>query len=213
MDGDIAPLPEIVKLAKQYNAMTMIDEAHATGVLGEKGGGATDYFHLQGQVDVVMGTFSKAIGCLGGYIAGKEWLIKYLKATARPSIFSVFLPPAIASAIIAALDEIQQNQKLRFKLWQNAEYLKDGLKKIGFNILGTQTHIIPILIGDEIKAIKMAKLLFERNIYAPCMRWPAVPKRKARIRFTVMAQHTKEQLDTLLNACKEIGLFLKIIKN
>jgi 8-amino-7-oxononanoate synthase len=211
MDGDIAPLPQIVELAKKYNAMVMIDEAHATGVLGEKGGGATEHFNLQGKIDVVMGTLSKAIGCLGGYIAGKKWLIKYLKAIVRPSIFSVFLPPAIAAAAIAALEEIQQNQKLRTKLWENAEYLRENLKGMGFNTLGSQTPIIPILIGEEKKAIKMAELLFKHGIYASCIRWPAVPKGKARIRFIVMAQHTKEHIDTLLNVCEKIGRVLKII--
>jgi len=211
MDGDIAPLPQIVELAKKYNAMTMIDEAHATGVLGDRGGGATDYFHLEGQIDVVMGTFSKAIGCLGGYVAGKRYLIKYLKAATRPSIFSVALPPAIAAAIIAAIEEIQKNPMLRKKLWENAKYLRENLQKLGFNTLNSETQIVPILIGDEVKAIRMAKLLFEKNIFAPCMRWPAVPKGKARIRFTVMATHTREQIDTLLEACEKIGKSLKII--
>lgn len=211
MDGDIAPLPKIVELAKKYNAMTMIDEAHATGILGKRGAGATDYFHLEGQIDVVMGTLSKAIGCLGGYVAGKKYLMKYLRAATRPSVFSVFLPPAIAGAAIAAIDEIQKNPDLIKKLWNNADYLKNNLQKLGFNTLNTETPIIPILIGDEKKAIKMAKLLYEKNIYAPCIRWPAVPRGKARIRFIVMATHTKGQIDYVLQACREIGQFLKII--
>ncbi len=211
MDGDIAPLPQIVELAKIYNAMTMIDEAHATGVLGDRGGGATDYFHLEGQVDVVMGTFSKAIGCFGGYVVGKKYLIKYLKAANRPSIFSVALPPAIAAAVIAAIEEIQKNHELRKNIWSNANYLRNNLQKLGFNTLNSETQIIPILIGDEKKTMKMAELLFERNIYAPCIRWPAVPKKEARMRFLVMATHTKEQIDTLLKACQEVGQFLKII--
>lgn len=211
MDGDIAPLPEIVKLAKEYKAMTMIDEAHATGILGERGGGATNHFHLEGQIDVVMGTLSKAIGCLGGYVAGKGYLIKYLKAATRPIIFSVALPPAIAAAAIAAIDEIQKNHELRKKLWNNANYLRENLQKLGFNTLNSETPIIPIFIGDEKKAIRMAELLFKKNIYAPCIRWPAVPKGKARIRFLVMATHTKEQIDILLNACEKIGRILKII--
>jgi 7-keto-8-aminopelargonate synthetase-like enzyme len=154
MDGDIAPLPQIVELAKKYNAMIMIDEAHATGVLGERGGGATDYFHLEGQIDVVMGTFSKAIGCLGGYVAGKKYLIKYLKASAKPSIFSVNLPPAIAAAIIAAIEEIQKNPDLRRKLLENAKYLRENLQKLGFNTLNSETQIVPILIGEEKKRLE-----------------------------------------------------------
>lgn len=211
MDGDIAPLPQIVNLAKTYKATTMVDEAHATGVLGDRGGGATDHFHLEGQIDVVMGTFSKAIGCLGGYIAGKEYLIKYLKVSARPSIFSVALPPSIAAGIIAAIEEIQKNPTLGKKTLENANYLRNGFQKLGFNTLNSETHIIPLLIGEEKKTIMMAKSLFERNIFAPCIRWPAVAKGKARIRFAVMATHTKEQIDALLRACEELGHFLKII--
>ena len=211
MDGDIAPLPQIVELAKKYQAMTMIDEAHATGILGGNGGGATDYFHLQGEIDVVMGTLSKAIGCLGGYIAGSKDLIKYLMVAARPSMFSVAIPPSIAAAAIAAIEEIQLNSELRKKLWENVEYLRGNLQKLRFDTLNSQTPIIPILIGEEKKAIEFAELLFKREIYAPCIRWPAVPKGKARIRFIVMAPHTKEQINKLLNVCQEIGRLLKII--
>jgi len=211
MDGDIAPLPQIIELAKNYKAMTMIDEAHATGVLGEGGGGATDYFHLEGQVDIVMGTLSKAVGCLGGYVAGKKDLIDYLRITNRPSIFSVALPPSISAAAVVAVEIIKKNPELRRKLWENAIYLKENLQKLGFNTLTSETPIIPVLIGEEKKAIKVAKLLFEKNIYAPCIRWPAVSKGKARIRLVAMATHTKEQIDTLLDACEEIGRHLKII--
>jgi 8-amino-7-oxononanoate synthase len=211
MDGDIAPLAQIVKLAKEYKAMTMIDEAHATGILGNKGGGATEYFSLEGKIDIVMGTLSKAIGCLGGYVAGNKDLIRYLMVAARPSVFSVALPPSIAAAAIAAIEEIQSNKELRKKLLENADYLRNGLQKLGFNTLNSETPIIPILIGDEKKAIMATKLLFERNIYAPCIRWPAVPKGKSRIRFTVMATHTKDQIDKLLFACKKMGEILKII--
>lgn len=211
MDGDIAPLPQIVKLAKTYKAMTMIDEAHATGILGNRGSGATDYFHLEGQIDIIMGTFSKAFGCLGGYVVGKKDLIRYLKVANRPSIFSVNLPPPIAAGVIAALEIIQKNPDLRKRLYENTKYLRENLQELGFNTLNSQTPIIPILIGEEKKAIKFAELLFERNIYVPCIRWPAVPKGKARIRFITIATHTKEQINKLLNTCKEVGRFLKII--
>jgi len=211
MDGDIAPLPQIVKLAKEYNAITMIDEAHASGILGERGSGATEYFHLEGKIDVVMGTFSKAFGCLGAYVVGKKNVIKYLKAANRPSIFSVFLPPSIVAAILAALEEIKNNKELREKVLKNADYLRSNLKRIGFNTLRSETQIIPILIGSEKKAIQFAKFLLDNGFYAPDIRWPAVPKQMARIRFTVMAKHTKEQIDKLLNACEDIGKKLKII--
>ncbi|MDD4625388.1 MAG: 8-amino-7-oxononanoate synthase [Candidatus Pacebacteria bacterium] len=211
MDGDIAPLDKIVLLAEKYGAMTMVDEAHATGVLGKNGSGTTEHFNLQGKVDIVMGTFSKAIGTLGGYIAGKKYLIRYLRATAKPSIFSVSLPPSIIASAIAAIEEIKQHPELRKKLLNNGKYVREELEKIGFNTLGSETNIVPILIGDEKKTIEMTNLLFEKNIFAPCVRWPAVAKGKARIRFSPMSTHTKEQLDTLIVACREIGNHLKII--
>ncbi|RLG10416.1 8-amino-7-oxononanoate synthase [Candidatus Pacearchaeota archaeon] len=211
MDADIAPLPEIVELAKKYNALTMIDEAHSTGVLGNTGRGTTEYFHIEGQIDIVMGTFSKAIGALGGYVVGSNEMIRYLRISAKPNMFSVAMPPCLAGAIIAALDEIENNNELRKKLWENVNYLKINLQKLGFKILGKGTQIIPVLIGEEKKAIKASKLLFEKGVFSPCVRWPAVPKKRSIIRFTVMATHTKEQIDKLLQVCEEIGHSLNII--
>lgn len=210
MDGDIAPLPKIVELAKEYDAMVMVDEAHATGVLGKNGAGTVEHFHLEGKVDIVMGTFSKALGGLGGYVAGSEELIKFLRVAVRPYIFTTAMPPGTAAGIIAAIEEIQNNPMLRANLWKNAEQLRKGLKGLGLNTLNSETQIIPVLIGSEEKAIEAANLLFERGFLAPCIRWPAVPKNMARIRCSVMATHTEEHIEALLSAFAEIIQILNL---
>ena len=211
MDGDIAPLPEIVKLAKEYNALVMVDEAHATGVLGENGAGTVEHFHLQGQVDVVMGTFSKALGNLGGYVAGNKDLIKFLRISARPYIFSTAMPPGVAGGVIAAIKEIQDDPALRDNLWKNVRHLKDGFKNLGFNTLGSETQIIPVLIGEEKKAMTVNEMLFEKGFSTLCSRWPVVAKNMARIRCSVMATHTKQQIVSFLAAFEEIGRSVEII--
>ena len=213
MDGDIAPLPEIVRLAREYNALVMVDEAHAAGVLGEDGAGTIEHFHLEGKIEIVMGTFSKALGGLGGYVAGNKELIKFLRVAVRPYIFTTAMPPGTAAGIIAAIEEIQNNPALRSNLWKNAERLRDGLKGVGLSTLGSETQIIPVLIGKEKKAIEAARLLFERGFFAPCIRWPAVPKSEARIRCTVMATHTEEQIDALLSAFGKIAQFLELTQS
>ena len=213
MDGDIAPLPEIVRLAREYNAMVMVDEAHATGVLGKDGAGTVEHFHLEGKVEIVMGTFSKALGGLGGYVAGNKGLIKFLRVAVRPYIFTTAMPPGTAAGIIAAIEEIRNNPALRSNLWKNAERLREGFKELGLDTLDSETQIIPVLVGEEKKAIEAATLLFERGFFAPCIRWPAVPKSKARIRFSVMATHTEEQIDALLSSFGEIAQLLEITQS
>ena len=211
MDGDIAPLPQIVELAKKYNAMVMVDDAHATGVLGENGRGTAEHFHLEEEVDILMGTFSKALGAVGGYIAGDKDLIKFLRISARSYVFSAAMPPGVAGGLIAAFKEIQNNPGLRRKLWENASHLREGLKERGFDTLDSETPIVPVLIGKEEDAIKVSNLLFERGFFAFCVRWPAVPKGKARIRFTAMALHTEEQIEALLREMEKIGKEIGII--
>jgi glycine C-acetyltransferase len=211
MDGDIAPLREIVRLAQKYGAATMVDEAHSAGIYGATGAGLTEFFGLQNQIDIVMGTFSKAFGALGGYVAGRRQLMRFLYTTARPAMFSVALPPAIAASILAGIEEIRRHPELRIQVLENGEYLRDGMQRIGYDTLGSETHIVPILIGDEIKATELSERLFERNIYAPCIKWPAVAKGKARLRFAATALHTKKQIDTLLQACEDIGRDLGIV--
>lgn len=211
MDGDIAPLPEIVRLARDYNAMVMVDDAHATGVLGKNGSGSAEHFNLDKEIDIKMGTLSKAVGSSGGYVAGSEELIRYLRIGARAYMFATAMSPISAGASLAAIREIQQNHQLRQRLWENATHLREGFKKIGFDTLTSETPIIPILIGDEEKAIKFAQTLFERGFLAPCVRWPAVEKGKARIRCTVMSPHTPKQIDAFLNQCQKIGRELGVI--
>jgi len=206
MNGDIAPLDKISVLAKKYNAMTMVDEAHSTGMLGETGGGTLEYFKLKPtiDVDIVMGTLSKALGSSGGFVVGSKELIKYLRIASRSYMFSTAMTPASSASVIGALKVIRDEPVWREKLWNNTNYIREKFQQIGFDTLGSQTQIIPILIGSDKDAIKFSRLLFKENIFAPCVRWPAVEKDKARIRFTIMATHTKKQIDQLFDSCKII---------
>ena len=213
MDGDIAPLDKISELAKKYNAMTMVDEAHAVGVLGKNGGGAMEHFNLKATEDItiVMGTLSKAIGSSGGYIVGSKELIRYLRVGARSYMFSTAMLPAASAAAIAAIDLIKNDNSLREKLWNNVKYLKENLKKLGFNTMNSESVINPIFIGKDENAIKMARMFLKENILAPCIRRPAVVLGKERIRFSLMASHKREQVDILLGVCQKIGKSLGII--
>ncbi len=211
MDGDIAPLPQIVDLAGKYQAMLMVDDAHATGVLGERGGGTLDHFRLEGKADVVMGTFSKALGGVGGFIAGSNDLIRFLRIRAREYIFSSALPPATAAGLIAAIKEVKSRPELRKALWKNVELLKTGLKTLGFDTLGSETQIIPVFIGKEDRTIEASRMLFENGVFVPDVRWPAVPAGQARLRCTVMATHTEDQINRALEAFKKVGAALRIL--
>jgi 7-keto-8-aminopelargonate synthetase-like enzyme len=157
-----------------------------------------------------MGTLSKALGGLGGYIAGNKELIKFLRVAVRPNVFTTAMPPGTAAGVIAAIEEIRNNPALRNNLWKNAEHLREGIRKLGLSTLNSETQIVPVLIGKEKKAIEVSRLLFQRGFFAPCIRWPAVPKNEARIRCTVMATHTEEQIDALLSAFDEISQTLEL---
>ena len=213
MEGDIAPLNKIVPLCKNYKAILMVDEAHATGVIGNQGHGTLEYFGLKPikDVDIIMGTHSKALAASGGFVVGSKELIRYLRIASRSYIFSAAMPPSISASLITALEVIEQEPWLRDELRQNTEYLKSQLNNLGFDTLGSQTQIVPVLIGDDEKAILFSDELFKKNIYAPCVRWPAVPKRKARLRLTVMSTHNKDQIDYLIRSCKEIGKIFNLI--
>jgi len=191
MDGDIAPLPEIAQLAKKYDAITMIDEAHATGVLGKTGRGAEEHFGIEGQIDVIMGTLSKAVGSLGGFVAGSESLIDYLRNKARSFIYTTALPPASCAASIAALEIIENEPELIENLRMNSR------------LLGSETPIIPIIIGDLNKTMEISAKLFEKGILASGIRPPTVPKNECRIRLTVTALHTKEDIECLVSSLPE----------
>jgi 8-amino-7-oxononanoate synthase len=205
MDGDMAPLPDIVELAQTYDAMVMIDDAHATGIIGENGRGTAEYFGVEGKIDIVMGTLSKAIGALGGFVTASPEIIKNLRMRSHSYIFSSSLPPEQACGIMAALRIIQNEPELRANFWRNVYYLKTGLQEMGFDTLDSETQIIPIFIGDEEKSIQMARLLFDKGILAPAMRWPAVPIGRSRIRCSVTAVHTQSQIDYALDAFCEAG--------
>jgi len=204
MDGDLAPLPDIVRIAKKYNAMVMVDEAHGTGVFGENGRGVVEHFNLDKEVDVVMGTLSKAIGSLGGYVSGDEDLISYLRNKARPFMYTTALPPAVSAASIAGINLIQEDPSLRETLWNNVRCIKERLGSLGIDMISSQSQIIPLLIGDTQKTVDISKLLYERGILIPAIRPPTVPANSSRLRMTVMSSHTQADLESLFNALREV---------
>jgi len=211
MDGDIAPLDKIIELAKEYNALTMVDDAHSIGVLGKDSGGTADHFGVQKEIDVNMGTMSKGLGCSGGFVSGSKELIDYLRVACRSYVFSDSVPPVIATSVIAVLNHIKKHPELKDSVHSNATYFRDKMNDAGFDTMTSATQIVPWLIGPERKAVKVYDLLFQKGIFAPAVRWPAVPKGKARIRFNLMATHTREQIDKLISVCKEINKEVKVI--
>ncbi|MBU8905335.1 8-amino-7-oxononanoate synthase [Desertibacillus haloalkaliphilus] len=202
MDGTIAPLDQIMTLAKEYDAYVIVDDAHATGVLGAKGRGTSEYFNVS--PDVVVGTLSKAVGTEGGFVSGSQTLIEFLVNHARPFIFQTSLPPASCAIAYHALEMIEAGEEKRQRLRQKIKQLKTGLIKLGYTIKGDDTPIIPVIIGEASKAVLFAKGLEEKGIYAPAIRPPTVPDRESRIRLTVTADHTSAQIDYLLKSFEQI---------
>ncbi|MBO8160502.1 MAG: glycine C-acetyltransferase [Thermosipho sp. (in: Bacteria)] len=211
MDGDLAPLPEIVELAEKYNAMVMVDDAHGEGVLGSHGRGIVDHFGLHGRVDIEIGTLSKAFGVLGGYIAGKKELIDYLKQKARPFLFSSPLSPADTAAALEATKILQESDERVKKLWENAKYFKDEMKKLGFDTGESETPITPVMLYDAKLSTQFSKELFNEGIFAQSIGYPTVPKGKARIRVMISAVHTKDDLDFALEKFEKVGKKLGVI--
>jgi len=211
MDGDIAPLPEIVKLAREYDAFVMVDDAHGEGVLGKGGRGITDHFGLHGEVDIEVGTLSKAFGVVGGYVAGSYELCEYLRQRGRPFLFSSAVTPADVAACIAAVDILLQSEDRVQKLWENACYFQNGLKSLGFDIGKTQTPITPVMLGEAPLAQEFSKRLFEEGIFAQAIGYPTVPRGAARIRVMISAVHTKEDLDFALEKFAKVGRELGVI--
>jgi len=212
MDGDIAPLPEIAKLAKQYGAFTMVDDAHGEGVLGKNGRGTVDHFNLHGQWDIDMGTLSKALGCLGGYIAGSKNLTEYLIHYARPFLFSTGHPPGVAAACIAALEVLQEEPERHERMWENSKFFKAGLKQLGFNTGESETPITPVIVGDEAKTMELARKLFDEGVLGVGIVFPTVARGKARVRTIVTATHTRKELEFALDKFQKVGKALGIIK-
>ncbi len=212
MDGDITPLPEVVELCQRYHARLMVDEAHSLGVLGKNGRGIEEHFGMEGAVDIKMGTLSKTIPAIGGYVAADRDTITYLKHTARGFVFSASLPPAICAAAIAAFEVMEEEgAALRAKLQRNVERFIGGLKALGFNTGCTQTPIIPVIVGSDENAIHMTKLLQDSGVFALPVLPPAVPVGTSRIRANVTAAHTEEDIDMALEAFAYAGRALKLI--
>ncbi|MEW6409192.1 MAG: 8-amino-7-oxononanoate synthase [Nitrospirota bacterium] len=204
MDGDIAPLLELYRIAERYSAMLMVDEAHATGVLGDSGRGAVEYLGLEGKRIIQMGTLSKALGCFGGYIAGEKNLIRYLVNRARSFIYTTSLPPSVVASAIAAFDVIEEDPSIIRRLWRNRRLYVEGLKNLDMDIGETETPIVPIMVSKPDEAVVFAESLFERGIYAPAIRPPTVPSGKSRIRTTITAEHTEEDIKEALSIIEEV---------
>jgi len=211
MEGDIAKLPEIIKLAKKYNSRVMVDDAHSIGVLGKNGSGTSDHFGLTDEVDIIMGTFSKSLASIGGFIAGDEIMIHYLEHFSRPYIFSASLPPASAASVIAAIDIMKSEPDRIDRLWQNTNKMQKGFKEMGYDIGVSETPIIPLHVGDMMTTFKMWKILADDGIFINPIIPPAVPPNDCLIRTSFMATHTDQQLNIALEKFEKVGKKLKII--
>jgi glycine C-acetyltransferase len=211
MDGDIAPLPEVVRIAKAAGAILMVDDAHASGVLGRNGRGTVDHFGLHGEVDIQVGTLSKAIGVLGGYVAGSRLLIEYLLNTARPILFSTSHPPAVTAANLAALEILETEPERIEQLWDNTRFFKAGLGRIGLDTGASETPITPVIAGDTARARRLSTRLFEEGVFAQAIGFPTVARDRARVRTIVTATHTRDDLGRALEAFERVGRELGLV--
>ncbi|MBC1575800.1 glycine C-acetyltransferase [Listeria booriae] len=211
MDGDVAKIPEIVEIAEEFGLITYVDDAHGSGVMGG-GAGTVKHFGLSNKIDLQMGTLSKAIGAVGGYVAGSQQLIDWLKVRARPFLFSTSLTPATAAACIEAIDIMEHDPERMTKLWDNGTYLKKGLADLGFDIGHSETPITPCIIGDENLTQQFSRRLLEEGVYAKSIVFPTVPKGTGRVRNMPTAAHTKEMLDEVLAVYEKVGKELNVIK-
>jgi 8-amino-7-oxononanoate synthase len=211
MEGDIINLPDVIELARKYNARVMVDDAHGIGVLGKTGRGTSEHFGLEKEVDLIMGTYSKSLASIGGFISGEEKVIHYIKHFARSLIFSASPPPASIAAVSAAVDIIDNDPDRIKKLWKNTKKMKKGFESLGFDTGLSETPIIPVLVGDDLIAFKMAMMLQQEGVFANVAVSPAVANGKALIRTSYMATHTDEHLDKVLNAFKKVGKSLGLI--
>ncbi|MFD1407680.1 glycine C-acetyltransferase [Kroppenstedtia eburnea] len=211
MDGDVAPLPEIVELCEKYGALVMVDDAHASGVMGRNGRGTVDHFDLNGRVHIQVGTLSKAVGVLGGYVAGPSVLRDYLIHRARPFLFSTSHPPAVTAACSAAIDVLLDEPQLVDRLWENTRFFKEGLTRLGFDTGKSETPITPVMVGDDALAMKFSDTLLQEGVYAQGIVFPTVAKGQARVRTIVTAGHSKEDLEQALTAFERAGKKLGII--
>jgi len=212
MDGDIGPLPGLVEAAEKHNAIMMVDDAHSSGVLGRNGRGTIDHFGLHGRVHIQVGTLSKAIGVLGGYVCGSRDLIEFLYHRARPFLFSTSHPPAVAASCIAAFDVLEQEPERIQALWDNTRYFKQELKSAGFDTGVSETPITPVIVGEARRAHALSAALFEEGVLATGIGFPTVPEGKARVRTIVTATHTRAELDRALEVFARVGKRLEILR-
>ena len=211
MDGDIAPLPEIVELAEEFGAFVMVDDAHSSGVLGKNGRGSVSHFGLDGRVALQIGTLSKGIGALGGYVACSQDMRDFLLQRARPVLFSTSHPPSVVATCIAALDILEEDDSLVERLWENTAFFKRGLQQLGFNTGNSETPITPVIVGEGALAMRFSKRLFEEGVFAQGIVFPTVPADKCRVRTIVTAIHTHEELSRALDIFELVGKELQII--
>jgi glycine C-acetyltransferase len=211
MDGDLGALPELCNLADEYGCIMMVDDAHASGVFGRNGRGTIDHFDLHGRVDVQVGTLSKAIGALGGYVAGTRALVEFLYHRARPFLFSTSHPPSVAASCIAAIEVLETEPQLIDRLWENTRMFKSGLQALGFNTGMSESPITPVIVGDATLAMQLSDRLFEEGIFAQGIGFPTVPEGKARVRTIVTATHSREELEFALDGFRKVGTALGVI--
>jgi len=211
MDGDIAPLPDLVAVAEEFGAIMMVDDAHASGVLGQAGRGTVDHFNLHGRVHVQVGTLSKAFAGQGGYVAGSRSLVDYLIHRARPLLFSTSHPPSVAASALAAVRLVQEEPELIERLWDNTRFFRKGLMQLGWNTGASETPITPVMVGDERLTMDLSDRLFTAGVFALGIAFPTVPRGKARIRTIVTAGHTRTHLQRALDAFERIGREMKLI--
>ncbi len=211
MDGDLGPLPELCEVAEETGCIMMVDDAHASGVFGRNGRGTIDHFGMHGRVDVQVGTLSKAVGALGGYVAGNRNLIEFLYHRARPFLFSTSHPPAVAAACIAAIDVLLEEPEIIERLWENTRFFKEGLVSLGFDTGLSESPITPVMAGEGARAMKLSDRLFEEGVFAQGIAFPTVARDKARVRTIVTATHTREDLQYALDAFGRVGRELGMI--
>jgi glycine C-acetyltransferase len=211
MDGDLGALPALCDIAEEYGCIMMVDDAHASGVFGKNGRGTIDHFGVHGRVDIQVGTLSKAMGSLGGYVAGSRTLIEFLYHRARPFLFSTSHPPAVAATCLAALDVLEQEPAIIETLWENTRFFKAGLQALGFNTGLSESPITPVIAGEGSRAMKLSDRLFEEGVFAQGIAFPTVARDKARVRTIVTAAHTRAQLQFALDKFQQVGTELGLI--
>ena len=211
MDGDLGALPALCDVADEFGCIMMVDDAHASGVFGTNGRGTIDHFGLHGRVDIQVGTLSKAVGALGGYVAGSRALIEFLYHRARPFLFSTSHPPAVAASCLAAIDVLESEPQLIERLWDNTRFFKSGLQSLGFDTGASESPITPVIVGDAALAMKLSDVLFDNGVFAQGIGFPTVPLGKARVRTIVTATHTRDELQFALDAFAKVGRSIGVI--